>query len=618
MKRIWLINQYAMPPDLEPRLRTIKFAQYLTQKGYDVTIFASSIMHNMHFNLIEDNSLYIEKNYGTIKFVHINTKPYVKNGINRIISSIQFSSRLHRIASKFAKPDVIVHTATVPFGNSFYYLAKNFNSKYIVEILDLWPLSFVDLGIINKRNPILYFAYWAERWLYEKADNVVFSMEGGINYIKDKGWDIESGGKIDPEKIHYINNGVDLEDFDFNVKNHKLDDNDLSDNNIKKVIYIGSIRLANNLIKLIEAARLMKNHTDIKFLFYGDGDERVHLQEFCKKNDINNVVFKEKWINPKYVPYLLSCSTLNILNYMPGHFGNYGGSQSKMFQYMASAKPICTNLEMMYCPIKLFNLGISKEFKTSEEYAAAILQLVNMDKDKYNQICEVARKTAENFDYKHLTDKMEELFLDKEVNDSKIKIENIEKSDIDDVVSIHCASFKSFFLTELGPEFLKVYYNAFRKSKRGVMLGCFDDGKLVGFCCASYKSSGFNTRLVIDNSFSFLIETFKLIFKKFDALIRIFNNLKKGHASFPDVSHYAELYSIAVLPTKQGLGIGKFLIENLEIKLKEKSKKISLTTDFDSNQKTLQFYNTMGYDILYDFVAHPQRKMYRLIKTLDK
>ena len=28
-KRIWLVNQYAMPPRLESRLRTIKFAHYL-------------------------------------------------------------------------------------------------------------------------------------------------------------------------------------------------------------------------------------------------------------------------------------------------------------------------------------------------------------------------------------------------------------------------------------------------------------------------------------------------------------------------------------------------------------------------------------------------------------
>jgi len=409
-KTIWLINQYAMPPELESRLRTIKFAQYLTQKGYDVTIFASSIMHNMQVDLITDGSKYIEKKYGDIKFVHIKTKPYKTNGISRIISSIQFPQRLKKIATKFKKPDVIIQTALVPFGNSIYYLSKKLKAKYIVEVLDLWPESFVDLGILSKNNPILYFAYKAEKWLYEKADEIVFSMEGGVNYIKDKGWDIDNGGKINLKKVHYINNGVDLDDFEFNVRNYKLIDADLSNTQIKKIIYIGSIRLANNLKKLIDAAELLKDEQDIKFLFYGDGDDRVPLEKYCSDRKIYNVIFKDKWIEPKYVPYLLSCSTLNMLNYMSGHFGRYGGSQSKMFQYMASGKPICSNLDMMYCPINHYNLGISKEFSESKEYADAILKLVNSDEKEYNLMCLRARNTAKNYDYKLLTDKIEKLF----------------------------------------------------------------------------------------------------------------------------------------------------------------------------------------------------------------
>jgi len=410
MKRIWLINQYAMPPELESRLRTIKFAQYLSQKGYDVTIFASSIMHNMDIDLITDNSLYIEMTYGDVKFVHIKTKSYNSNGISRIIGSFQFPHRLIKISKKFPKPDIIIQTATVPFGNSLYFLAKKYNAKYIVEVLDLWPQSFVELGIINKKNPLLHFAYKAEKWLYERADEVVFSMEGGADYIKSKGWDVSHGGKIQLEKVHYINNGVDLNDFVLYTQNYQLNDSDLANSEIKKVIYIGSIRLANNLMQLIQSARLLQTEKNIKFLLYGDGDDRANLEKYCIDNNISNVIFKEKWIEPKYVPYVLSCSTVNILNYMPGNLGNFGGSQSKMFQYMASGKPICCNLRMMYCPINQFDLGISKEFKSSQEYAEAILKLVKMDIKDYNELGVRARNTAKKYDYKLLTDKVEELF----------------------------------------------------------------------------------------------------------------------------------------------------------------------------------------------------------------
>ena len=291
----------------------------------------------------------------------------------------------------------------------FTTFAKRFKAKYIVDVVDLWPESFVAFGLISKNNPLTKMAYWAENWLYKRADEIIFSMEGGRDYIIEKRWDLASGGNIDLNKVHYINNGVDLKDFDRNKKLFKIKDLDLENDLIFKVIYIGSIRLANNLKQLIDAAKFLKNKKNIKFLIYGDGDERSILENYCIVNDIKNVVFKQKWIELKYVPYVLSKSSLNILNYMPSPIARYGGSQSKSFQYMASGKPMCANLKMGYCPITKNNLGIAKEFKNSEEYANAILYFSNVELDKYNEICCNSRKAARKYDYKKLTKDFEKL-----------------------------------------------------------------------------------------------------------------------------------------------------------------------------------------------------------------
>lgn len=408
-KHIWLVNQAAMPPKFESRLRTIKFAQYLTDLGYDVTIFASSIMHNMNIDLINDGSQYIEKSYGNIQFVHIKTKMYKKNGLSRFIGLLEFPLKLHFLRNKFKKPNVILLGAAIPFNNILYYTAKKLKSKFIVEVLDLWPETFVDLGLINKHNPLLFFAYLAEKWLYTKADKVVFSMEGGKDYIVDKKWDKNNGGSIDLQKIHYINNGVDLDDFNINKTKYKLEDSDLENDEIKKITYIGSIRLANNLIELINAAEILKDYSDIRFLLYGDGEDRETLKSYCKERKIDNVIFKQKWIDPNFVPYVLSKSNVNILNYKSGSFGKYGGSQSKLFQYLASGKPVCSNLKMMYCLINKYNLGIAREFKSSEEYADAILSLVSLDAQSYAEMGKRAEDVSRQFDYKYLTNRMIEL-----------------------------------------------------------------------------------------------------------------------------------------------------------------------------------------------------------------
>jgi len=410
MKRIWLINPVAMPPQYEARIQTLKRAQYLRSNGFDVVIISGSYLHNTNINLIDDNSSYKFAEYEDgHKFIHIKTSNYSSNGFKRIYSILEFYIKVWWHASSFEKPDYISHLAAVPFGNITYFVAKKFKAKFIVDIVDLWPESFVAYGLVSKKNPLLKLAYWTEYWLYKKADLLIFSMEGGKDYIKEKKWDIEQGGKIDNNKLFYINNGVDLKDFDFNKINHKIIDEDLEKDKNFKVIYIGSIRLANNVMQLLEAAEHLKDIKDIKFFIYGDGEDRATLEKFCEEKQLNNIVFKQKWVELKFVPYILSKSSLNILNYKPSSILRYGGSQSKSFQYMASGKPICANVKMNYCPIEKFNIGIAEEFKDSKEYANAILSFYKMNKKEYTTICSNARKASENYDYELLTTRYIEL-----------------------------------------------------------------------------------------------------------------------------------------------------------------------------------------------------------------
>jgi len=411
MKKVWLINQYAMPPELEPRIRTIKLAHYLKQKGYDVTVFASSFLHNTNINLIEDNTPYIEKYYDDLRFVHIRMNQYKKNGIKRILSLIVFPLKLLRYYKRFEKPDIIVQLATVPWGNIISRIAKKTKAKYIVEVVDLWPESFVAFGLVKKNNPFLKLAYRAERRLYEKADKLVFSMEGGRQYIKDKKWDTKNGGSIDIEKVHHINNGVDLKDFDSYKDKFKIDDMDLTDDSTYKIVYIGSIRYANNVKLLVDAALLLKDQKDIKFFIYGDGGQREELENYCRENNATNIIFKQKWVEPKYVPYILSNSSLNVLNYKFNEIWRYGGSQSKFFQYLAAGKPICSNVDMgSYCLINRHNLGVSESFENPEEYAAAIMSIRNMSVEDHSSMCARVRSLASEFDYEKLTEHLIQIF----------------------------------------------------------------------------------------------------------------------------------------------------------------------------------------------------------------
>ncbi len=86
-----------------------------------------------------------------------------------------------------------------------------------------------------------------------------------------------------------------------------------------------------------------------------------------------------------------------------------------------------------------------------------------------------------------------------------------------------------------------------------------------------------------------------------------------------DDGYYAELLSIGVSVKWQGQGIGKKLLIQLENEMKlQGCSSLSLTTDYNDNEKAIQFYKGLGYAVYYDFITYPNRKMYRMIKKLKQ
>lgn len=406
-KRIWMINPYCSPPEKETRLRTIKMAQYLQEDGYDVIIFCGSALHNSDYNYINNDAKYIKKIYNGIKFVQIKNRNYQSNMAFRLLSLKEFYVRLFEIYEIFEKPDLIIHVLTVPFGKEVKKIVERTNAKYFGEVLDLWPESFVEYGLINKANPILPRLRKIEKDFYYDVDELFFSMEGGKDYIIERKWDKRDYHPIDLTKVHYLNNGVDLQDFYYNLDNYQLHDTDLDNDNSYKIVYLGSIRLANDVKQIIDAVALLKEYKNIVLLIYGDGEERNNLEEYVKKHHFHNVVFKEKHIDIEYVPYVLSRSNLNILNYKQTNILRFGASQSKLFQYLASGKPICYNNDQKYNLISEYNLGVAKRFISNYEYANGLKEIINYSSERVEEISETSHQLVKQFDYKYLTKQLE-------------------------------------------------------------------------------------------------------------------------------------------------------------------------------------------------------------------
>lgn len=200
-----------------------------------------------------------------------------------------------------------------------------------------------------------------------------------------------------------------------------------------------------------------------------------------------------------------------------------------------------------------------------------------------------------------------------------ITIRKATINDVEAIVKIHEQAFPNFFLTTLGKRFLCLYYKCMCNCDDAVTLCAEEEGALKGFATSSYYSHGFNTKLIKKNLFKFGLMGVELMFTKPKAILRLVKNLDKkaeGNA-VADNGEYAELYSIAVMPGNQGSGIGKKLLIATEEDVAKHNSKISLTTDYYNNEKTIGFYHSLGYQDYYEFVTYPERKMWRMIKQLQ-
>ena len=412
--KIWLMNHYASNMYRDKAGRHFWFAQQLKEKGYDVTVFCSTTLVSGEELLSTGKKKLTVKRTDGIPFVFVKTVPAEGNGIKRVENMGLFYWNLFPAAkayvAKYGKPNVIlassVHPLTMVAG---IQIARKMRIPCICEIRDLWPEAIFSFGKTTEKSIIGRILIMGEHWIYKKANALIFTKEGDTDYLKEKKWTTAQGGDIDLGKCHYINNGVDIAACEERSSTMQLDDPDLNDNSKFNITYVGTIRPVNNVGNLLDAAKILKKqggYDDVQFLIYGDGGQLEELIERTKKEHLDNVKMKG-FVNRQYVPYILSRSSLNMLNYSQNQYNwTRGNSSNKLFEYMASGKPIISTVHMGYSIIKRYNCGVELEEDTPEALAKEIMRFHDMNQVERDKIGRNASMGAKDFDFGVLTKKL--------------------------------------------------------------------------------------------------------------------------------------------------------------------------------------------------------------------
>lgn len=397
-KVIWIVNQYNFPDAVKSRQTNL--CNQLNNRGYDAYIISGSTENKGEVNRILNKSMFKYIETDEAKGFIIKTSDYKRN-YQRVAVSLQFQHRIWKLRDKLPKPDVIVSDFAGLFGNVFLKWKRKYGTKIIYDILDLWPEVFVDLGYLNQKFVLTKILYRMEHKSYREADGIIFSFQGGKDYIIDKGWSKESGGDVDTTGIGYLNNGVDLATVDEQKEKYILEDVDL-DNNKFKVIYLGSISEFNGLDVLVETARILQKRgiQDVSILVYGYGNQEAKLKQLVQNYKLTNIKFKGP-LDKKYAMNLLSRGDLNVFTFKNTPLLRYGVSPNKLFMYFASGRPVLSMIKPNYDLVEEKKAGYSVD-NNPETVADAIEKMMCLSKEEYDFYCKNARETAKEYDYKNL------------------------------------------------------------------------------------------------------------------------------------------------------------------------------------------------------------------------
>lgn len=219
---------------------------------------------------------------GGIRVVRVKTYITANEGfVKRTLDYLSFMLGAW-IAGLFEKrPDVVVATSPQFFSAcAGWALATVRGLPFVFELRDLWPASIVAVGAM-KKSLVIRLLERVEMFLYRRATAIVSVTHAFKRELIDRG--------VDANKIHVVLNGVDLSQYRPRPRSPALEA-EVGLRGKFVVGYIGTHGLAHALDKVLDAAALLRQRSDIAFLFVGGGADRARVEAMVVERRLCNVL----------------------------------------------------------------------------------------------------------------------------------------------------------------------------------------------------------------------------------------------------------------------------------------------------------------------------------------
>ncbi len=387
--KIWIVNQFANTPNMPGGTRHYEVGKYFLKHKWNVEVFSSDFnLSYRKYMVLKDFQLWKTEQLDGLRWHWLRTIPYRQNNYRRYLNLISFSFIFFirqffvLIFNSILKsgPNIIIASSPqLPAAFFSLVLAKIFHTTFIFEVRDIWPQVLIDLGGLKKESLLIKSLFWMESKLYKNSDIVVVLAKGAKKYVLGKG----------AKRVIWLPNGPDLKNFKpLPSLNEPLN---FTKKEPFQIIYTGAHGLANDLINIVNTAKIMREEP-VKFTLLGDGPEKRNLMKMAK--NVDNINFLPP-VPKLLIPELIANYHAILISLKGVKLFEYGISPNKLYDAYALSRPVISTVNgFVNKEINDFNLGFTAFPGDPKSLSNAIKKLLTLSKKDREEMGRRGRELA--------------------------------------------------------------------------------------------------------------------------------------------------------------------------------------------------------------------------------
>lgn len=279
---------------------------------------------------------WFKRRHEVINGVKVTRLPIIPRGNNKILLILNYFSYLivglvymlfHALFHKYDR--VFVQQLSPVMMSAPGVLYKKLQRVPLYTwVLDLWPESLTAAGGINNKYVLAFFKHYVKSE-YKHSDKILISSRSFEKSI------LEYGDYKD--KIVYYPQWSDASPND-NVNVNKNDNLPELPEGFK-LMFAGAVGEAHGFECTMEAARLTKEHKEIKWVIVGDGRKLEWVREYVKEHGLEETVYTLGRFPAEAMPWFFGQADVMLVTLSDDPlFKLY--APAKISSYMAAGKPI--------------------------------------------------------------------------------------------------------------------------------------------------------------------------------------------------------------------------------------------------------------------------------------